>query len=123
MDELKERYAPCPTCKQYSHSIGEGAITTAFNHFQTMYSHRGDGMPTQCLFDDKTQDAAQVLTQALTALQSDNERLRKAAQKVLEWWPEGSETRSRAGKEKGDGFADDISALRASVKGDKSWQE
>jgi hypothetical protein len=54
-------YAPCPTCKQYSHSLGEDQIADAFNHFQSMISHRGDGIATQYAFDGKTRDAAQVL--------------------------------------------------------------
>jgi hypothetical protein len=54
-------FAPCPTCKQYSHSIGEDKLTEAFNHFQSMFSHRGDGIPTQHCFDERTRDAAQVL--------------------------------------------------------------
>jgi hypothetical protein len=57
-------YAPCPTCGQYSHSIGDDALADAFNHFQTMIDHRGDGLPTQHLFDEKTRDAAQVLMAA-----------------------------------------------------------
>lgn len=62
--DLKEPhpgFAPCPVCHQYSHSLGEGVLTDAFNHFQSMFSHRGDGIPTQFTFDEKTRDAAQVL--------------------------------------------------------------
>jgi hypothetical protein len=54
-------YAPCPTCRQYSHSIGEDQLADAFMHFQSMHSHRGDGIPTQHSFDERTRDAAQVL--------------------------------------------------------------
>jgi hypothetical protein len=54
-------YAPCPTCRQYSHSIGEDQLADAFMHFQSMYSHRGDGIPTQHSFVERTRDAAQVL--------------------------------------------------------------
>ncbi len=58
-------FAPCPTCSQYSHSIGDGQITAAFSHFQSMISHRGDGIPTQFLFDEATRDAAQALLAAV----------------------------------------------------------
>lgn len=60
-------YAPCPTCRQYSHSLGDDALAEAFNHFQAMYSHRGDGIPTQHSFDEETRDAAQVLMTAARA--------------------------------------------------------
>lgn len=59
-----ERFAPCPICKQYSHSIGEDQLARAFMHFQSMFSHRGDGIPTQHTFDEATRDAAQVLMNA-----------------------------------------------------------
>lgn len=65
-------YAPCPTCKQYSHSLGDDALADAFNHFQMMIDHRGDGLPTQHLFDEKTRDAAQVLMAAAQMKDSDN---------------------------------------------------
>lgn len=39
----------------------------------------------------------------------------EAAKRVLEWWPEGSEEHSLAGKSKGGTFAADIQALRAAV--------
>lgn len=63
-------FEPCPLCKQYSHSIGGGQVTEAFNHFQSMYSHRGDGIPTQDCFDAKTKDAAQVLMARIAALEA-----------------------------------------------------
>jgi len=63
--EERKGFAPCPTCHQYSHSISEDRITEAFNHFQSMFSHRGDGIPTQFTFDDRTRDAAQVLMAAI----------------------------------------------------------
>lgn len=56
-----EAFAPCPTCKQYSHSIADSDLAAAFNHFQSMFSHRDDGIPTQFRFDAKTRGAAQVL--------------------------------------------------------------
>lgn len=65
--ELKEPhpgFAPCPTCHQYSHSIGEDVLSRAFIHFQSMFSHRGDDIPTQFTFDEQTRDAAQVLMTA-----------------------------------------------------------
>lgn len=57
-------FAPCPTCGQYSHSIGDNQLAAAFRHFEAMADHRGDGIPTQRLFDDATRDAAQVLMAA-----------------------------------------------------------
>lgn len=70
-----ERVAPCPTCGQYSHSLGEDATTAAFNHFQSMFSHRGDGIPTQYCYDEQARDAAQVLMSALRQGQERIERL------------------------------------------------
>jgi hypothetical protein len=54
-------FAPCPLCKQYSHSIGEDRLTDAFKHFQSMYAHPVRGHPMGNNFDEKTRDAAQVL--------------------------------------------------------------
>ncbi len=62
--EERAGFAPCPTCRQYSHSLSEDAVAEAFMHFQSMLSHRGDGIPTQFTFDAKTRDAAQVLMAA-----------------------------------------------------------
>jgi hypothetical protein len=56
-----DAFQACPTCRQYSHSIGEDQLAEAFMHFQSMFSHRGDGIPTQHSFDAKTRDMAQVL--------------------------------------------------------------
>lgn len=39
----------------------------------------------------------------------------EAAKRVLEWWPEGSEENSLAGKSRGGTFAADIQALRATL--------
>lgn len=39
----------------------------------------------------------------------------QAAKRVLEWWPEGSERNSHAARQKGDGFARDIQALRTAL--------
>lgn len=63
-DHPSRKFAPCPLCKQYSHSIGEDQLAQAFNHFHTMYSHRGDGIPTQFCFPMETRDAAQILMAA-----------------------------------------------------------
>lgn len=60
----EREFAPCPICKQYSHSIGEDQLAAAFMHFGTMYSHRGDGIPTQFCFPMETRDAAQILMAA-----------------------------------------------------------
>lgn len=57
-------FAPCPTCRQHSHSIGDDQLAAAFMHFEAMTDHRGDGIPTQRLFNDATRDAAQVLMAA-----------------------------------------------------------
>lgn len=57
-------FAPCPTCGQYSHSLSDDQLASAFMHFEAMTDHRGDGIPTQRLFADATRDAAQVLMAA-----------------------------------------------------------
>lgn len=64
-------FSPCPTCGQYSHSIGEDRLAEAFLHFESMYSHRGDGIPTQFNFDEKTRDFAQVLVAAARSAQAE----------------------------------------------------
>lgn len=58
------QFTACPLCKQYCHSIGEDQLAAAFMHFQSMFSHRGDGIPTQFCFDEQTRDAAQILMAA-----------------------------------------------------------
>jgi hypothetical protein len=45
---------------------------------------------------------------------SPNPSVVEAARRVLEWWPENSEN-GRAGQLKGDGFADDVRALRQAL--------
>jgi hypothetical protein len=60
--------APCPVCKQYSHSIPEDAIAAAFMHFQSMTAHPVRGHPMGHAFDDATRDAAQVLVTTLRNL-------------------------------------------------------
>ena len=83
MNDLKERFSPCPTCKQYSHSIGEDQKSLAFQHFQSMYSHRGDGIPTQFTFDEVTRDHAQVMVQAITDLEAERDKLREQYQEII----------------------------------------
>lgn len=61
---MREGYAPCPTCGQYSHSIGEDELAAAFNHFQMMYAHLVRGHPMGYVFDEQTRNAAQVLMAA-----------------------------------------------------------
>ena len=46
---------------------------------------------------------------------ADKAALVKAAGRVLEWWPEHSETTSLAGQAKGGTFAEDVRNLRAAV--------
>jgi hypothetical protein len=58
-------YAPCPTCHQYSHSIGEDALTEAFNYFRSMAAHPVRGTPMGFNFDEKTRDMAQILVAAV----------------------------------------------------------
>lgn len=77
-------FAPCPTCNQYSHSLGERQITDAFNHFQSMFSHRGDGIPTQFVFDQKTRDSAQVLMGAIAARRVMDERREALGSKEMD---------------------------------------
>lgn len=60
----RDNFTPCHTCGQYSYSIGKGQLASAFMHFQSMFSHRGDGIPTQHSFDQATRDAARVLMAA-----------------------------------------------------------
>jgi hypothetical protein len=59
-----EGFAPCPFCHQYSHSIGGDQLAKAFMHFQSMYAHPMRGHPMGDIFDEQTQDAAQVLMTA-----------------------------------------------------------
>lgn len=70
MGEPYPGFAPCSTCKQYSHSLSEGQIAEAFMHFQSMFSHRGDGIPTQYSFSPETRDAAQVLMAAARGIEA-----------------------------------------------------
>lgn len=63
--EEREDFAPCPTCHQYSHSLGEDRIAEAFRHFQSMMMSEIKGYPTHHAFDERTRDAAQVLVSAI----------------------------------------------------------
>jgi hypothetical protein len=65
---MSAEYAACPLCKQYSHSIREDMLGEAIRHFQMMFSHRGDGIPTQFCFDEQTRDHAQVLVAAASGI-------------------------------------------------------
>jgi len=60
-------YAPCPICRQYSHSIDEDDLADAFMHFQSMIAHPVRGHPMGDAFDERTQWAAQVLVAAAKA--------------------------------------------------------
>ena len=73
--ELVEGYDPCPTCRQYSHSIGCDVVAAAFNHFQSMIAHPVRGHPMGDAFDEQTRDAAQVLMAQLAKLQADGDKL------------------------------------------------
>ena len=55
---------PCPTCGQYSHSLGDDAITEAFNHFHSTYVRPVRSHLMVDVFDAKTRNAAQVLMAA-----------------------------------------------------------
>jgi hypothetical protein len=71
-------YAPCPSCGQYSHSIGEDKLSEALLHFETMYAHPLRGTPMGHVFDLITRDAAQVLIAAARAHNEvEDPRLRK----------------------------------------------
>lgn len=65
------RFAPCPTCGQYSHSLGEDAVAEAFMHFQTMIVPEHKSWACWHAFDDKTRDAAQVLMAEIERLRRD----------------------------------------------------
>lgn len=62
-----EGFDPCPFCKQYSHSLGDGQLNAAFMHFQSLIAHPMRGHPMGEAFDEKTRDAAQVLMTAALA--------------------------------------------------------
>ena len=63
-------FRACPTCGQYSHSIGEDAVTKAFMHFQTMICENPmKAYPTGHLFQAQTRDAARVLCARIESLE------------------------------------------------------
>lgn len=64
IEEQREDFAPCPYCKQYSHSIGDDQLAAAFMHFQSLLTHPLRGHPMGEAFDEKTRDSAQVLMTA-----------------------------------------------------------
>lgn len=63
-----EGFAPCPTCGQYSNSLGDDEIADAYNHFHMMHAHPVRGHPMGDVFDEKTRNAAKVLCAAIEAL-------------------------------------------------------
>lgn len=70
---LSEQFGCCPTCRQYSHSIGEDAVTAAFNHFQMLICENPmKAYPTGHLFQAQTRDAAQVLIAEIIRLRAEN---------------------------------------------------
>ena len=66
-------FAPCPLCKQYSHSISADQLAAAFKHFQSMYAHPVRGHPMGRNFDKQTRDAAQILMAAARRSQTASE--------------------------------------------------
>src|SRR3546814_9964486 len=60
--------SPCPTCRQYSHSIGEAQHNQAYMHFQSMIAHPVRGHPMANAFDDQTRDAAEVPMASISTL-------------------------------------------------------
>ena len=70
-------YAPCPLCKQYSHSIHDDKLTDVYLHFHTMICNNPmKGYPTGHMFSAETRDAANVLL----SLKHENDHLRKLVQ-------------------------------------------
>ena len=81
-------YAPCPLCKQYSHSIGCDNVAAAFNHFHTMIAHPVRGHPMGHAFDEQTRDAAQVMMSLRTPEPAGDlvERIKRAIiAEYLDW--------------------------------------
>tara|TARA_B100001079_G_scaffold223138_1_gene199558 strand:- start:141 stop:404 length:264 start_codon:yes stop_codon:yes gene_type:complete len=64
---------------------------------------------------DETYDDREEAADTITALQAENERLREAGGRLMEWWPAGSEN-GLAAKSKGDGFSADLCAFRAALE-------
>lgn len=70
MSDIVEGYAPCPTCKQYSHSIGEGLVSEAIMHFTAMEAHPFRGTPMGHAFDEQTREYAQRLVATIEQLRA-----------------------------------------------------
>jgi len=84
-------YSPCPTCHQYSHSIGDDALAKAFNHFQSMIAHPVRGHPMGDAFDEATRDAAQVLMAAARPVHGEElvtQAIRAVNREMLSIFPE-----------------------------------
>jgi hypothetical protein len=126
-DEQAREFAPCPLCRQYSHSIGEDTLAEAFRHFETMFSHRGDGIPTQFVFDEQTRDAAQVLMAAIHQATTDAEaRAREEALEVAwraAWRAEPLPEFPVEGKEQMAAFIYGRDCAAAAIRDIKSRQE
>ena len=85
--QAREGFAPCPTCRQYSHSIPDDKLGEAFRHFEGMIAHPVRGHPMGYAFDQKTRDMAQVLAAAAQQrAEGRNEALNEAAG-VANGWP------------------------------------
>jgi hypothetical protein len=67
---MEKTMRSCPTCKQYSATLNDDQVAKAYMHFESMCSHRGDGIPTQFNFDQTTRDAAKVLLFAIDDLRN-----------------------------------------------------
>jgi len=109
-------YSPCPVCGQYSHSIAGGLLEEAHLHFETMISHRGDGLPTQHVHNSETRDMAQRLLAELAAALQREAKLREALADLLSWFPEKApapEYRIEAGDR---GATDAVEAGRAALQ-------
>lgn len=79
----RDGFAPCPICRQYSHTIDGTKLSAALMHFEAMFSHRGDGIPTQHCFDERTRDAAQVLVAAAKAVSPVEDAEGRAQERAL----------------------------------------
>lgn len=98
-DIEREGFAPCPTCRQYSHSLGSDAVTDAFNHFQSLTAHPVRGHPMGSAFEDATKDAAQVLTSELAKLLKQLENAREAEREYKRIFAEMTRTKALKGQQ------------------------
>lgn len=79
---MNELAHPCPTCGQYSHSLGSDRVTEAYNHFQAMVCENPlKPYPTGYAFPQETRDAAKVLMAAIPYVVYDDEPSTDG------WWP------------------------------------